>query len=223
MAVDDDTDTGREILLLCALVIACANSVTARAEASSEQTDGRTLAPYEHTSTSTGGWWREGATRLQALLQIPVLRAARKDEPEWLRRRSGAELVEAPMAADDGAVCLVLQDERPDGTDLLTARYTLHDRGALKAYAGAGLNRAQYFHDDPGDPGPTWFNKRNRRTSMGPAAELGAEVQVSTRVRLNADVRWIDLDTRAEALRTDHGPVSAEPVMVGVSIGYRFR
>ena len=127
------------------------------------------------------------------------------------------------MAADDGAVCLVLQDDRPDGTDLLTARYTLHDHGALKAYAGAGLNRAQYFHDDPSDPGPTWFNKRNRRTSMGPAAELGAELQVSARVRLNADVRWIDLDARAEALRTDHGPVSAEPVMFGLSIGYRFR
>ncbi|MCE3283828.1 MAG: ompW [Steroidobacteraceae bacterium] len=221
MAVDGDTNTGRELLLLCARAIACASPV--RAEAPSGPADGRSLAPYEHTSTSTRVWWREGATRLQALLQIPRLRTSRKDEPEWLRRSSGAELVEAPMAADDGAVCLVLQDDRPDGTDLLTARYTMHDRGALKAYAGAGLNRAQYFHDDPSDPGPTWFNKRNRRTSMGPAAELGAEVQVSPRVRLNADIRWIDLDGRAEALRTDQGPVSAEPVMVGLSIGYRFR
>ena len=76
MAVDDDTDTGPKVLLLSAPVIACASSVTAPAEAPPERTDGRTLAPYEHTTTSTRGWWREGATRLACgglcLLLVPV-------------------------------------------------------------------------------------------------------------------------------------------------------
>ena len=129
----------------------------------------------------------------------------------------------AATTGESCEVCVTLQDDRPDGFELLTARYTLHEAGVLRTYAGAGLNRAQYFQDDPEDPGPTWFNKRNRRTSLGAAAEIGAEVQVSSRMRVNADLRWIDLDSRAEALRTDHGPVVAEPLMLGVAIGYRFR
>ena len=127
------------------------------------------------------------------------------------------------MAADDGDVCLVLQDDRPDGTELLTARYTLHDRGALQAYAGAGLNRAQYFHDDPTDPGPTLFNKRNRRTSMGAAAELGAELQVSARVRLTPTSAGSTSTRAPKRCARTTGPSSADPVMVGLSVGYRFR
>ncbi|HET9693896.1 MAG TPA: hypothetical protein VFP48_05900, partial [Steroidobacteraceae bacterium] len=69
----------------------------------------------------------------------------------------------------------------------------------------------------------TRFSKRNRSTSMGMAAELGAELQFSERVRVNADLRWADLDGRARALRAEQGPVAADALMLGVSVGYRFR
>ena len=127
------------------------------------------------------------------------------------------------MSATDGDVCLVLQQDRADGTDLLTARYTLHEGGMLRTYAGAGLNRARYFHDVPGEPGPTRLSRRNSNMSMGAAAELGAELQFSERVRLNADLRWADLDGRARALSSELGPVAADSVMLGVTVGYRFR
>jgi outer membrane protein W len=40
---------------------------------------------------------------------------------------------------------------------------------------------------------------------------------------VNADVRWADLDERADLLRGSFGPVAADPVTVGISVGYRFR
>jgi outer membrane protein W len=58
---------------------------------------------------------------------------------------------------------------------------------------------------------------------LGPAAEVGAELNLSEHVRINADLRWADLDARASVLRGDRGPVAADPVAVGVSVGYRFR
>lgn len=208
MAVEDVTmQRWRAILLGCALAAAGGFSAVAHADAP----NGRELATADP----------RGEIFLRApSLARPTAKTTRR-EPEWLRRLQNDR--PTATAADDGDVCLTLQDDRPDGFDLLTARYTLHETGALKTYAGAGLNRAQYFHDDPGDPGPTWFNKRNRRTSLGAAAEIGAEMQVSSRMRLNADLRWIDLDSRAEALRTDHGPVVADPLMLGLAVGYRFR
>jgi len=36
-------------------------------------------------------------------------------------------------------------------------------------------------------------------------------------------VRVLPLDPRADLLRGSYGPVAADPVTVGVSVGYRFR
>ena len=98
----------------------------------------------------------------------------------------------------------------------------LGQQGALRAYAGAGLNHAQYYVDDDA-AGPSLLTRRNRHAAVGPAAELGAELALNERVSVNADVRWADLDERADLLRGVHGPVAADPVTVGVSVGYRFR
>jgi len=197
----------RAILLTCGLATGCGLGSPTHADAPTGVTASTDVSPSVDTGRSP--------------LPTRAMAKLRRGEPDWLRRLDA----DRPSAttADDGDVCVTLQDDRPDGFELLTARYTLHEAGVLRTYAGAGLNRAQYFQDDPEDPGPTWFNKRNRRTSLGAAAEIGAEVQVSSRMRVNADLRWIDLDSRAEALRTDHGPVVAEPLMLGVAIGYRFR
>jgi len=148
---------------------------------------------------------------------------SRAETPDWLHHRSGGRLVDgtAPPAGSD--LCVVLQEDRPDGTELVTARYTMRDYGALRTYVGAGVNRAQYFHGAGDDLGPTLFSRRNRHTSLGAAAELGAELRVTRRVLLSADLRWADLDARAEALRAEHGPVAVDPLLLGLAVGYRFR
>ena len=222
-ACGESTKMRRSVLLLGSLAIAFALPATAGADAPLDHPDiAAARSPESPPSRRAPGGGVTAPARLQKLLRNPN-RRTRADDPDWLRYRSGSDLVEARMSTTDGDVCLVLQQERPDGTDLLTARYTLHEGGALRTYAGAGLNRARYFHDDPDDPGPTRFSRRNSNTSMGAAAELGAELQFSERVRVNADLRWVDLDGRARALSSELGPVAADSLMLGVSVGYRFR
>lgn len=143
-----------------------------------------------------------------------------RDEPDWIRDVSHQDY--DPQAQPGGdALQLVLQKERRDGADLLTLRYPLAERGAVRAYAGAGLNRAVYYAEDPVGPALLRHSKRHR--SYGPAAEVGAELRVTDALMVNAELRWADIDGDAILLRSEDGLVGVDPVTVGVSMGWRFR
>lgn len=165
-------------------------------------------------------WWREGVGLLGSLWDDARMRL-HDDAPDWLHHQREGHASQLP-GRDAGAAYLVLQEDRPDGMDLVTLRYALVQQGALQAYAGAGLNRSQFYVDEA-TAGPSMLTRRNRHAAVGPTAELGAELALSSRVSVNADVRWCDLDERADLLRGTYGPVAADPVTLGVSVGYRFR
>jgi outer membrane protein W len=163
--------------------------------------------------------WLAGQSRLQELF-ARTLTFVRRDRPQWLVEQSQAAI--DPDAAETDAVAqLVVQQDRRDGAELLTVRYPLSERGSLRTYAGAGLNRAVYFGEDDGVP--MMLTRRNRQSSLGAAAEVGAELQVSRQLMVSADLRWADLHDDAVLLRADDGYVGADPVSVGVSVGWRFR
>jgi hypothetical protein len=166
-------------------------------------------------------WWRDGVGLLGSLWDDARLRLL-DDVPDWLHHQSRQDRVSTLPARDAGAAYVVLQEDRADGTDLVTLRYGLGRQGPLRAYAGAGLNHAQYYVDEDA-AGPSLLTRRNRHAAVGPAAELGAELALNDRVSVNADVRWADLDERADLLRGSYGPVAADPVTLGVTVGYRFR
>jgi outer membrane protein W len=67
------------------------------------------------------------------------------------------------------------------------------------------------------------MSRRNRARSLGAAAELGAELRLSERLLLQADLRWADLDEQASLLRSEDGLVGADAVSLGVAIGWHFR
>lgn len=141
-------------------------------------------------------------------------------KPTWLRSVTRHGFESQAKRSDDGFQ-LVLQRERRDGAELLTLRHPVASSGRLQTYAGVGLNRAVYFAAPAG--APTLFDKHNRHRSVGGAAELGLELRVNENVHLNADLRWIDIDSDAIAIRTRQGLVAADPVSLGVSLGWRFR
>lgn len=163
--------------------------------------------------------WQASQSRLHELL-ARSLEVVRRDRPQWLVEQSQVT-VDPDSSLDDSLAQLVMQQDRRDGADLLTLRYPLLSRGPLRTYAGAGLNRAEYFATD--DWAPTLLTRRNRQRSLGAAAEVGAELQVSRRLVVNADLRWADLADDAVLLRADSGYVGADPLAVGVSVGWRFR
>ena len=170
-----------------------------------------------------GGVLREvlqaGQSRLQELLGGP-LSFTRRNRPEWLVERSHEKFDPSSQASDD-SLQLVVQRDRRDGADLLTVRHSLVTLGALRAYAGAGINRTNYFVDQ-GDTQELLL-RRNRDSAVGAAAELGAELRVSEQLMLSADLRWADLADDAELLRNDGNLVVADPVVLGLTVGWRFR
>jgi hypothetical protein len=142
----------------------------------------------------------------------------RRSGPDWLRRISNT-LSERQAAGDDWHVAL--QRERGDGADLLTVRYPLPDLGPVHTYAGAGINRAVYFADTNSEPAV--LSRRNRQRSLGAAAEVGAEFRWSERLAMQADLRWIDLADDAGILSDGDALVGADPLAIGLSVGWRFR
>ena len=172
---------------------------------------------------SAGGIIRDALQVSQARLHellARTLSVVGRDRPLWLVGQSQGS-PESGAPPGDAAAQLVLQDDRHDGADLLTLRYPLASRGALRTYAGAGLNRADHIGD--ADGAPLMLTRRNRQQSLGAAAELGAELQLSGQLMVNADLRWADLHDDAVLLRSADGYVDADAVSMGISIGWRFR
>ncbi len=152
-------------------------------------------------------------------LFAPPSSKARRSGPDWLRRISSALGERQAAASDDWHVAL--QRERGDGADLFTIRYPLPDLGPVQTYAGAGVNRAIYFADTNSEPAV--LSRRNRHRSLGAAAEIGAAFRWSERLAMQADLRWIDLAGDAGILSDGDALVGADPVAVGLSVGWRFR
>jgi len=154
-----------------------------------------------------------GAARIQEFL-AHQFNAVRRKRPDWIVEQSHDEVDPQTRPGEDSAQ-LVLQQDRRDGADLLTLRYPLAEHGALRTYAGA------VYFEDGGEP--AIMSRRNRSRSLGAAAELGAELRLSERLLLQADLRWADLDQQAALLRSEDGLVGADAVSLGVSIGWHFR
>jgi len=215
------------VLLACLLMGELAGARLAHAEPDAtvpaaqtplSATDARSPSDAVHRPVDSG-WWREGVTVFATLWDDARARLT-DDVPDWLHRLSRRQPAAALPVVD--AAYVVLQDDRADGMDLVTLRYRLAEQGPLRAYAGAGINHARYFVDGI-EAAPSLLTRRNRHTGVGPAAELGAEFAFNDHVRFNADVRWAELDQRAALLHGSYGPVAADPVTLGVSLGYRFR
>jgi hypothetical protein len=180
-----------------------------------------TAARRDEQKTVEPSRWREGVARLESLW-VDTRSLLRDETPDWRHLKTRRDPTSTLRDPDSGHAYVVLQEDRADGMDLVTLRYAIAEQGALHTYAGAGLNHAQYFMDGT-DAGSTLLTRRNPRSAVGPTAELGAELALNDRVSVNADLRWADLDERENLLRGAYGPVAADPVTLGLSIGYRFR
>jgi hypothetical protein len=179
------------------------------------------VADADAQPAEEAGWWREGIARLESLWGDTRSRL-RDETPDSVHLTSRNAPVSPLPTREAGHAYIVLQEDRPNGMDLVTVRYPIAEQGALRTYAGAGLNHAQYVMDGT-EAGSTLLTRRNPRRAVGPAAELGAELALNDRVSVNADLRWADLDERENLLQSAYGPVAADPVTVGFSVGYRFR
>lgn len=152
------------------------------------------------------------------LLQTTLARS--RNSPDWLLHEAGSKPLVITRRPDPRSRYLALQVDRLDGTDQLTVRQAFQTVGNMHLYAGAGLGRAKYLDDDVlAKPLP----RRRARHELAAAVEVGAQAQLGTQLSLDASVRWLDLGPDVTLLKSDYGPMQASEVLLGVTVGYRFR
>lgn len=109
----------------------------------------------------------------------------------------------------------------------LTAQYHFAPRNHVRPYVGAGVNYTVFWNEKASDGleaavGPT---KVHMKDSFGWAAQAGVDIDVTPRVFLNLDVKYIDIDTRVRLDTTAAGVQSVrlhlDPLVFGVGLGVR--
>jgi outer membrane protein len=97
----------------------------------------------------------------------------------------------------------------------------------FKPYVGAGINFTWFASSDlsvPLFPGQLPLNVSN--TSWGPALQIGADYRLTKNWYLNADFKYVWIDTKVTSSNLGAPLVSStldiNPMIYGVGVGYRF-
>lgn len=110
----------------------------------------------------------------------------------------------------------------------LTAQYHFAPEGKIRPYVGAGVNYTIFYNEEASDSlvgavGPTNVRMSD---SFGWAAQAGVDIELSERVFLNLDVKYINIDTTATFDTTAAGSqtvdIDLNPIVVGVGLGMKF-
>lgn len=105
----------------------------------------------------------------------------------------------------------------------LSAQYHFIPDGKVRPYIGAGLNYTFLFEED--------FDGADLKldNSFGLAAQIGVDIDVTENMFVNAEVRYIDIDSDGELRfpgpgggNVDIGKVEIDPIVAGLSVGFRF-
>lgn len=109
----------------------------------------------------------------------------------------------------------------------LTVQYHFAPDAKVRPYVGAGLNYTIFYDEDASKSlnAAIGDTKVKLKDSFGYALQAGVDIDLSKKVFLNLDVKYIDMDTTA-TLRTgslvNKVDVSIDPIVAGIGIGMRF-
>lgn len=108
--------------------------------------------------------------------------------------------------------------------------YPLNSKSAFKPYVGVGINYTTFFQEDlSSERKAQGFSSLDLDDSIGLAFQVGADYMLTDRLMINAQVRYIDIETDA----TVSGPtalgvnktkvdVDVDPMVYMVGLGYKF-
>ncbi|MFO7306248.1 MAG: OmpW family outer membrane protein [Gammaproteobacteria bacterium] len=102
----------------------------------------------------------------------------------------------------------------------VSVQYHLAPRAKIRPYIGVGVNGTIFF--DEKTRGALADEKLSLDSSFGFAGQLGADFMLNDSWFINIDARWIDIDTRAKLSGASIGTVAIDPLVLGVSVGWRF-
>lgn len=109
----------------------------------------------------------------------------------------------------------------------LTLQYHFTPGSHVRPYVGAGINYTTFYSADASRSLETAIGKTDIRLkdSFGYALQAGVDVDLTPRIFLNLDVKYIDIDTTARLTTggtVNRVDVSIDPVVPAIGIGMRF-
>ncbi len=90
----------------------------------------------------------------------------------------------------------------------------------IQPYVGVGLNYTRFF--DTKARGALAGNDVKLTDSWGVAGQVGVDYLINDRWLLNADVRYIDIDSKVKLNGSTIGRAHVDPWVFTVAVGYRF-
>ncbi len=149
----------------------------------------------------------------------------------FLTNNIGVELILATSPHDvSGEDALAPLGEIVDAMVLpptLTLQYHFAPDAAIRPYVGAGVNWTVFYSEDakPALTDAIGATTVSMDDSFGWAVQAGFDIPISDRVFLNADVKYIDIDTTATLTTgalVNEVDVDIDPLVFGIGVGMRF-
>ena len=124
---------------------------------------------------------------------------------------------------------LTCQSEATTPT-LSVVYYPLDSKSAFQPYVGGGINYTWIYDEHVGsEASANGFSNFKAKNSWGLAWQVGADYMITDNIMLNAQVRYIDIDTRATVENNAVAPgtrarvnVDVDPFIYMVGLGYKF-
>lgn len=101
----------------------------------------------------------------------------------------------------------------------VSLQYYFQTTPTVRPYVGAGLNYTYFWDEETQGLGGA---KLDADDSWGLAAQVGVDVDVNERWFVNADIRYIDIDTEASISGVGTVDVDISPTVYTLAVGYRF-
>ena len=108
--------------------------------------------------------------------------------------------------------------------------YPLDSKSVFQPYVGAGINYTWIYDEHvSSDAQAKGFSNFKASNSWGMAFQVGADYMITDNIMLNAQMRYIDIDTRATVENDAVAPgtrarvnVDVDPFIYMVGLGYKF-
>ena len=104
----------------------------------------------------------------------------------------------------------------------LLAQYHFTQFGKFKPYVGAGVNYTRFSSVNFDPAVVAALNPSIKKNSFGLALQAGFDYQLDSNWSLNLDIKKVQIKTDVRSFGTKVGSFKADPLLVGVGVGYRF-
>ena len=101
----------------------------------------------------------------------------------------------------------------------VSVQYYFNPEEKFRPYVGAGLNYTIFFNDTTID---ALGGDLELDDSFGLAAQVGFDYDIDANWFLNADIRYINIETTAEIVAVGSSDVDINPTVISVGVGYKF-